>query len=204
MPLTPANEQFCREYLVDLNGSAAYRRAYPGVSEKVARSNASRLMADPGVQERIAELQRERIARSELTADRVLRELTRIAFADARTIYRPDGSLKPPHEWDDATAAAVAGVETEEQVRPTSTKEELDPGPLGGALKRTRTDSVEPVRTHKLRRWDKLRALELLCKHFGLLKEDAPHPDRPQIELSKLTDQQKLTLLTLLRALRGS
>lgn len=204
MPVTAQQERFCREYVIDLNGSAAYRRAYPKVSEKVARTNASRLLKDPDVQARIAQLQRPRLERSELTADRVLRELMHIAFADARVLYRPDGSLKAPHEWDEATAAAIAGVETEEafnRVAPAQSQQQ--PQPQGGSLTRN-TAQGEPIRTHKVKRWDKLRALELLCKHFGLLKEDAPHPDAPQLDLAKLTDVQKNHLLTALRIALGS
>ena len=51
----------------------------------------------------------------EITADRVLRELARIGFLDLRKLYREDGCLVPPHEGDDDTAAAVAGVEVLEE-----------------------------------------------------------------------------------------
>ena len=34
----------------------------------------------------------------------------------------------------------------------------------------------------------RVSALSLAMKHLGMLKEDAPHPDRQQIDLSKLTD----------------
>jgi hypothetical protein len=55
------------------------------------------------------------------------------------------------------------------------------------------------VRTQKVKRWDKLRALELLCKHLGLLTEDAPHPERPRFDLSVISDEGKRDLLAAFR-----
>lgn len=193
--LPPLHERFCHEYLVDLNGSAAYRRVYPKVkSEKTARTNAARLLANAGVAARVAELQRERLARSDLSAERVLRELSLVAFQRHSQIYRPDATLKSPGEWDEATDATISAIETEEDY----TGEEQESQPHGGTLTRNR-GTVLATRTHKVKRWDKLKALELLCKHFGLLKEDAPHPDRPTFDLSGLTDAEKATLLAGLR-----
>ena len=53
--LTPRQERFCREFLVDLNGTKASVRA--GYSEKTAYSQASRLLKNAKVAARIAELQ---------------------------------------------------------------------------------------------------------------------------------------------------
>lgn len=197
--LTPQQERFCREYLLDLNGSAAYRRAYPKVSEKVARVNAAKLLAKASVRERVAELQKAAVARSDLSADRVLRELALIAFQRNGPLYRPDGSLKSPSEWDEATDASIAGVETEEALA----REDRQEGQAhGGALARSTARGALLGHTHKVKRWDKLRALELLCKHLGLLKEDAPHPDRPKIDLAPLADAERSALLKLLRERR--
>jgi phage terminase small subunit len=73
--LTPQQERFCREYLADLNATAAYRRAYPKAKPHSAHGNANRLMANEGVRDRIVVLQAERAIRSELTADWVVERL---------------------------------------------------------------------------------------------------------------------------------
>lgn len=48
-PLTPTEDRFVTEYLIDLNGTQAYMRASPGVKEPTARVQASRLLAKPNI-----------------------------------------------------------------------------------------------------------------------------------------------------------
>lgn len=55
--LTPKQEKFCVEYLVDLNATQAAIRA--GYSEKTAEATASRLLRNVKVQTRIQELRSE-------------------------------------------------------------------------------------------------------------------------------------------------
>lgn len=50
----------------------------------------------------------------------------------------------------------------------------------------------------------RVSALALCMKHLGMLKEDAPHPDRPKFEIAKLNDDQKRTLLQFLRLVCGT
>ena len=75
--LTPKQEAFVREYLVDLNGAAAARRA--GYSARTAEAQASRLLTNVKVSHAICEAQRERASRARLTADGVIARLEAIA-----------------------------------------------------------------------------------------------------------------------------
>lgn len=52
--VTPKQEKFCVEYLVDLNGTQAAIRA--GYSDKTAEATASRLLRNVNVKKRISEL----------------------------------------------------------------------------------------------------------------------------------------------------
>src|SRR4051812_34314880 len=88
MPLSQKEELFCREFLLDLNASAAARRA--GYAERYVNRIAYRLMSKVDIQERIAELKRERAERVQVEADDVLRELSLIAFSD---IGDPGGGI---------------------------------------------------------------------------------------------------------------
>ena len=68
--LTPRQERFCREYLVDLNGSKASIRA--GYAARSAHVTASRLLRNPKVAARIAELQAETAKRLEVTRSKTV------------------------------------------------------------------------------------------------------------------------------------
>lgn len=84
MRLTPKEEMFCKEYLVDLNGTQAAIRA--GYSARSAKQRAYLLLEMPRICDRINELMRARAARVETSADEVLRELLAVMRADATAI----------------------------------------------------------------------------------------------------------------------
>lgn len=71
--LSAKQEQFCREYLVDLNATQAAIRA--GYSPKTAQEQASRLLSNVIVVERVAELKRERAEKTSRTAQDALNDL---------------------------------------------------------------------------------------------------------------------------------
>ncbi len=75
-----------------------------------------------------------------------------MAFADLRKAYNEDGTLKLPHELDDDTAAALAGLETTS----TNIGDVEDPATLA---------------TKKLKTWDKKGALELCMRHLGMFND---------------------------------
>ena len=168
--LTIRHQQFVREYLVDLNATAAYRRVYPRIKEHVARTVAAQLLAKPHIQAAVAAGMARRALRTEVTADRVVAELAKIGLFDARRLYAPDGTLLQPADWPDDVAAVVASVEVVEDT-------------AGGKA---------VTRTRKVKLWDKKEALGLLARHLGILndklKVETPPP--PSTPLATLTDEQ--------------
>lgn len=149
-PLTPKQQQFVAEYLIDLNATQAAIRA--GYSAKTANEQASRLLTNVSVRSAIEVAKAKRMERVEITQDRVLLELARIAFFDIRKLYGPDGGLKKPHELDDDAAAVLAGVD----VQTTSSGGEEDP---------------QTLVTKKAKVFDKTSALTLAMRHMGMLKD---------------------------------
>ena len=71
--ITPKQERFCQEYIVDYNGTQAAVRA--GYAANSARKTASRLLTNADILARVRELQREQTARLALTQDYVLQQL---------------------------------------------------------------------------------------------------------------------------------
>lgn len=82
--LTPRQERFVAEYLVDLNATQAAIRA--GYSPKTANEQAARLLANVSVQAAVHEAQAARQTRTEVTQDQVVTELARMAFYDVGAI----------------------------------------------------------------------------------------------------------------------
>ena len=109
--LTPRQTRFVEEYLIDLNATQAAIRA--GYSEKTARSQAQRLLTNVDIIEAIEKAKAERSRRTEITQDRVLLELAKIAFSDMRefTEWGPQGvKMKRSDELDEHAAACVQEV----------------------------------------------------------------------------------------------
>lgn len=82
--LTEKQSKFVDEYLLDLNGTQAAIRA--GYSESTARQIAAQNLSKLNIQAAITERRAKQQERTEITADRVLREVWNIATADAREL----------------------------------------------------------------------------------------------------------------------
>jgi len=103
--LTDRQERFVYEYLIDLNATAAARRA--GYSANSAKEQASDLMRKPAVRERI------RIELSSLLADlrcnalELMKERMRAAFFRAHKLFGPGGRVLEMEEMDADTRDAL-------------------------------------------------------------------------------------------------
>ncbi|RUM19321.1 terminase small subunit [Rhizobium vallis] len=144
--LTARQRLFVAEYLKDLNATRAALRA--GYSEN-SNANRNRLMANEAVRAEIDRVLGQRLERLEITAERVLSAIAEIAFGDVRDVFDEEGALKAPSEWDDRTAASVAGLEIN-----TSAKAK-----------------GEVVHVAKIKRADRLRALDMLARHHSLYND---------------------------------
>ena len=80
MALSLKKQRFVEEYLVDLNGTAAAIRA--GYSIRSAKQIAHTLREDKEVDDAIERGQAELSRRTNVTSERVIRELANIAFYD--------------------------------------------------------------------------------------------------------------------------
>ena len=108
MALNDKQQRFVDEYLKDLNATQAAIRA--GYSAKTAYAIAEKLLRKVEIQQAVQDAKKARSERTEITQDRVLQELARLAFFDPRKMFHGDGSPKAIHELDDDTAAAVSGL----------------------------------------------------------------------------------------------
>lgn len=155
MGLTAKQRKFVNEYLKSGNITKAGIAA--GFSKKTAASQGSRLLKNVKVAEAVASRQEAAAEKADLTAADVLAEIRKLAFVDATRAFKEDGSLLPFHEMPEDVRKSLVGSETVE----------LFAG--RGALRR----QIGHVR--KVKHADKVRALELLAKHFKLLTEVHEH-----------------------------
>jgi len=117
--LSDRHARFVAEYLIDQNATAAYKRAGYGAKGASADSAAARLLRNVQIQSEIVARQQKTLAKLELTAERVLLEVARLAYFDPRKLLNADGSPKPIEDLDDDTAACIAGIEILEQYEGT-------------------------------------------------------------------------------------
>lgn len=156
MALTPKQERFVSEYLIDLNATQAAIRA--GYSAKTASETGWENLRKPQIVSAIQEAKAKREKRTNITQDMVLAEFAKIGFSDIRKAVRwggvpeaqEDGSLVYPVELvasediDHDTAAAIGEVSL--------------------------TASGVKIKMH-----DKLNALEKIARHLGMFSGEGPN-----------------------------
>ena len=150
LKLTDKQGKFIEEYLIDLNGAAAARRA--GYSEKTAHEQAARLLAHVNIQAALTMAQKARSARTQVTQDRVLLELARLGFSDLSKLgkWGPEGFIiKSSDELTEEESACVQEV--------------------------TCTETVDGKKTIKVKLHDKKGALELIGRHLSMFTDNLNH-----------------------------
>lgn len=158
--LPDKHARFVEEYLIDLNATQAYSRVY-GVKTKVAEANGCRLLGNAKVAHAIAKGAEERTKEAGVTVERVLRELTRMAWVDIAGAYDENGALKPIHEIPEDVRRAIVAIEVDEIW-----------GWQGSGEKRERVQIGE---TKKVKFADKRGSNELLGKYLKMFVDQIEH-----------------------------
>lgn len=110
--MTPKQQRFVDEYLIDLNATQAAIRA--GYSAKTANEQGARLLANVSVRSAIAEAKAKRSKETGIDAAWVLSRLAAEAFADLADLYDEHGRVKPVKDWPLVwRQGLVAGIEVE-------------------------------------------------------------------------------------------
>lgn len=163
--LTPLEERFVLEYLVDEIGVNAYLRAYKGVkSYGTAASAAVELLKKPKISQAVEAERERRRERYRAEADQVVLELARIAFADvgqACDLTADEVRLLPPRKIPLDTRRAIVSLKTKRRIVPGR-----------GKGKRGKASDVIEEAEYKFA--DKVGALRQLAQHLGLLKDPVP------------------------------
>lgn len=183
---------FANEYLIDLNGTRAYKEAYPHVkNDNTAAAAATRLMNVPDVKEYIEKRIKDRLERIEVTQDDVIQELAAVGFANvpeyAKVVTKPimiqteNGDYVPTldSEGNQMYCQAVEITETKE-------------------LTRRQIKAISGIKQGKngieLSTYDKVKALELLGKHLGIFKDKVEVSGNVNNPFEELSTEQLLRL----------
>lgn len=163
--LTAKQRAFVREYLIDLNATQAAIRA--GYSEATAKEQASRLLTNVHVAEAVAAAMKNRAQRTDITADRVLKELAKIGFSDIRKAVKWQSSLITEEDNPDGGDVAVIKNIVTNTVQMVAS-EELD-DETAAAIAEVSQNATGGV---KIKLHDKRAALVDIGKHLGMFKDD--------------------------------
>jgi phage terminase small subunit len=82
--MTPKQQRFVEEYLIDLNGTQAAIRA--GYSAKTANEQAARLLVNVSISEAVAERRAALTHRTQVTQEQIIAEFMRMGFYDPASI----------------------------------------------------------------------------------------------------------------------
>ena len=145
--MTAKNEQFCREFMIDMNATQAAIRC--GYSPKTANVQASRLLTKPHIKDRIQELKLELQKETGISAIKVITELAKIGFSNIQGYIAGGNLISDISEVTEDQGAAVASIKTT----------------IVGSGK-TKRQEVS-IKLH-----DKVSALEKLGRHLGIFESD--------------------------------
>jgi phage terminase small subunit len=150
------HEKFILEYCIDLNASRAYKAVYGDV--KGADANASRLIKTDKVQKRLRELQEKKEAKAEIKSFDVIKEIERIASARMVDVFHLDDGFLTIRNLSDIPEECQSAIESIESIS------------LGGDK-----GVVMKIKFHS-----KIKALELLARHFGMFNDNLNITAKPK------------------------
>ena len=165
--------RFAEEYLIDLNATAAAKRAGYKGTQHALEVTASRLLRNADVRSLIEAGQKKRSERVMVKADQVLMKLVDIAFADPRSLmnwqksccsdcWKTGAKQKRNPKRDPNQDCESCGGEGIGQMILTDTRKlTAEAAALYAGVKQSK-ESIQ-VQTH-----DQMKALELLGDHLGL------------------------------------
>jgi phage terminase small subunit len=172
--LTIKQEKYAQGLFTGLSQREAYKQAYDagGMTNKSIDEKACELAANVKVTERINELTEELKYRNMASVEKVLSQLSKIAFSDIKDML----SFKTVKTVDEnATALVGSPIMTYKTVIDLKDSDDVD-GSLIAEVKETKDG-------FSFKRNDQMKALELIGKHLGMFT------DKAEVQLSVTFEQ---------------
>ncbi len=153
MALNDKQKRFADEYIIHLNAAQAAVQAGYGIAN--AANQGYRLLQDPEVAWYIQTRQRELQTRLNVTQERVIEEVAKLAFSNMRDFVSVNADGDPVPNFSTLTRDQWASVQ---EVTVDSYVDGKGP-------------NAKPVKKVKLKLHDKRGPLNDLCKHLGLFDD---------------------------------
>jgi phage terminase small subunit len=149
--LTPKQERFCREYILDYNAARAARES--GYSEESARQIGSENLSKPYIQAYITLLESDLATTLGITKSRVLNEHAKLAFSSIAHLHNTWIERKDFDTLTDEQKASIAEISTQ-----TRTEK---------IYKGTKDEALVDIDYVKIKLYDKQRSLDSISKILG-------------------------------------
>lgn len=149
MALSDQHKRFALEYLIDFNATAAYLRAGYRCTRRAAETSAHKLLRNPEIQAYLANIRQEISDRTQVSLERTMQEIARVAYCDITNIleFDQDGvRFKRSKDLPSDVTAAIAQISSQEST----------------------TDDGTPKLNFKIKMHNKISALSLLADFFGI------------------------------------
>ncbi len=164
--LTRNQKIFCDEYLIDLNATRAYKAAYKNVKkDETAAAAGARLLRNVKVKNYIDEKMKEREKRTEITQDKVLKELAKIGFANATDFV----NVVEKEYLEDILDEE--GNVIKQELRKYKTIDIRETDKLDKDKQAAIAGIKETQAGIEVKLNDKLKALELIGRHLGMFND---------------------------------
>lgn len=147
--ITDKQRIFAQQYILDWNGSRAYKVAYPDISEDAARANASRLLTNDNIQAYIREIQIDLEKQAGISRLMVLNEHKKLAFNSIAHLHNTWINRKDFDDLTEDQKSCIAEIATRIKYYTPKEADEYE---------------VEEIR---IKLYDKQKALDSISKMLG-------------------------------------
>lgn len=172
MAIGPRQAKFIQEYIKLGNATKAAEIA--GYKESNARREATRLLSKAHIRERVRDEMHAAGERALISVARVLREISFVAHCDVADVFDMSGDqwkLKRLRDIPLRARRAVASVKVKRTFKGSG-------------------DDAEEIEEVEIKFWDKMAALDKLCRHLAIYADQA-ELDKLRTVLEEIKARQK-------------
>jgi len=177
--LTDKQKKFCREYVIDFNGTQAAIRS--GYSKKTSNEQAARMLAKVSISEHIKILLDKNQEKAEVTAQMLTDEWKKIAFSSIAHLHNTWIELKDFNSLTEEQKSCIESIDTKSVI----------------------VGEDKEVQQIQIKLYPKTKALEELGKHVGYYEKNN-NQKQPLIDLGGESTSELIKRVEAIREINKS